>query len=297
MVRRFTYRALVLFVVTSAVASGQFVFKKQPDINLPEPPPIILGQEEEPEGPPEGTTVYEGPVISLSTVCDIDRLEYAGIRCSEDRPCELYLELVSVAAEGSWMVLAGEVHTADATYESVVLASQDGGVTWTESADRIAAGGIESISIVDAQTAFVAGQQGDTATGELPFLLVTDDGGESWETRMVVTGGEKVEGLVVAFQADGASHGYLILEQLAATGDPYRLYETYNGGRSWSIRQISADKPQIPGPRLALKTEDWNVRPDSASGEFVIAKRSSSALSGWADQGRFAGTVGSCPAP
>jgi hypothetical protein len=297
MARRLAYQALFLFVVTSAAASGQFVFKKQPDITLPEPPPIILGQEEEPEGPPEGTTVYEGPVISLSTVCDVDRLEYAGIRCLADQPCDLFLELVSVASEGNWVVMAGEVHTADATYESVVLSSKDGGLTWTESADRVAAGGIESISIVDAQTAFVAGQQGDTATGEMPFLLVTDDGGESWDTRMVVTGGEKVEGLVVAFQADTASHGYLTLEQLAATGDPYRLYETYNAGRSWSIRQISADKPQIPGPRLALKTEDWSVRPDSASGEFIVAKRSSSELSGWSEQGRFAGAVGSCPLP
>jgi hypothetical protein len=295
MARRFAYRALALLVVTCAAASGQFVFKKQPDINLPEPPPIVLGQEEEPEGPPEGTTIYQGPVVSLQTACDIDRLEYAGIRCSEDRPCELFLELVSVVSEGDWMVLAGEIHTADATYESVVLSSKDGGLTWTESADRIAAGGIESISIVDAQTAFVAGQQGDTATGEMPFLLVTDDGGVSWETRMVETGGEKVEGLVVAFQADTTSHGYLTLEQLAATGDAYRLYETYNGGRSWSIRQISADQPQIPGPRLAIKSENWSVRPDSDSGEFIVAKRSSSAASGWADQGRFAGTAGSCP--
>jgi hypothetical protein len=298
MTRRFAYRTLILLLVTSAVASGQFVIKKPAPITLPEPPPIVLGQqEEEPEGPPEGTTIYEGPVVTLSTVCDVDRLEYAGIRCSAERPCDLFLELVSIASEGDWMVLAGEVHTSAATYESVVLTSKDGGATWTESADRVAAGGIESISIVDAQTAFVAGQQGDTATGEMPFLLVTDDGGKSWETRTVETGGEKVEGLVVAFQADTTSHGYLTLEQLAATGDPYRLYETYNGGRSWSIRQISADKPQIPGPRLALRTEDWSVRPDSASGEFIVAKRSSSALSGWADRGRFAGTVGACPEP
>lgn len=298
MARRFAYTAVVLFVATSAVASGQFVVKRQPDINFPEPEPIVLGQEEEePEGPPEGTTVYEGALISLSTGCDVERLEYAGIRCSAERPCDFLLELVSVASLGDWIVVSGEVHTADATYESVLLTSKNGGATWTESAERIPAGGIESISIVDAQTAFVAGQQGDTATGEIPFLLATDDGGESWETRMIETGGEKVEGLVVAFQADTPSHGYLTLEQLAATGDAYRLYETYNGGRSWSIRQISAEEPQIPGPRLALKSEDWSVRPDSASGEFVVAKRSSSTPSGWADQGRFAGTVGSCPLP
>jgi hypothetical protein len=297
MARRSAWKALVLLVVASTASNGQFVFKKKPDINLPEPEPIVLGQDKEPEGPPEGTTIYEGPTVALSTVCDVGRLEYAGIRCSADRPCDLFLELVSVASEGDWVVLAGEVHTADATYESVVLSSKDGGLTWAESAERIAAGGIESISMVDAQTAFVAGQQGDTATGEMPFLLVTDDGGESWETRMVETGGEKVEGLVVTFQADTTSHGYLILEQLAATGDPYRLYETYNGGRSWSIRQISADKPQIPGPRLALRNEDWSLRPDSSSGEFIVAKRSSSELSGWAEQGRFAGDVGSCPLP
>ena len=294
---RFAYRTLALLAATAAVLSGQFVFKKQPDINLPEPPPIILGQEEEPEGPPEGTTIYEGPVVSLSTVCDIERLEYAGIRCSLDRPWELFLELVSIASEGDWIVLAGEVHTADATYESVVLTSMDGGATWTESAERVPAGGIESISIVDAQTAFVAGQQGDTATGEIPFLLVTDDGGKGWETRMIETGGDKVEGLVVAFQADTTSHGYLTLEQLAATGDAFRLYETYNAGRSWSIRQISAEQPEMPGPRLAIKSENWSVRPDSASGEFIIAKRSSATALGWAEQGRFAGTVGSCPAP
>ena len=297
MTLRFAYRALFLLVVTVAAASGQFVFKKQPDINLPEPEPIVLGEEKEPEGPPEGTTVYEGPVASLSTTCEVDRLEYAGIRCSTDRPCELFVELVSVASQGNWVVLAGEVHTADATYESVVLSSADGGVTWIESSERIAAGGIESISIIDAQTAFVAGQQGDTATGEIPFLLVTEDGGVSWEERTVSAGGEKVEGLVVAFQADTTSHGYLILEQLAATSDPYRLYETYTGGLSWSIRQISADKPQIPGPRLALRTEDWSIRPDSSSGEYIVAKRSSSESSGWAEQGRFSGAVGSCPLP
>jgi hypothetical protein len=122
MTRRFAYRTLTLLLVTSAVASGQFVIKKPAPITLPEPPPIVLGQQEEgPEGPPEGTTIYEGPVVTLSTVCDVDRLEYAGIRCSAERPCDLFLELVSIASGGDWMVLAGEVHTAAATYESVVL--------------------------------------------------------------------------------------------------------------------------------------------------------------------------------
>ncbi len=297
MARRFGYAAFVWFMATSAVANGQFVVNRQPAINLPEPPPIVLGEEKEEPDELENATVYEGALISLSTGCDVERLEYAGIRCSAEQPCEFLLDLTSVASAGDWIVLAGEVHTADATYESVVLTSSDGGATWSESAERLPAGGIESISIVDAQTAFVAGQQGDTATGEIPFLLATDDGGKTWETRTIESGGEKVQGLVVAFQADSASHGFLTLEQLAATGDAYRLYETYNGGRSWSIRQISADEPQIPGPRLALKPENWSVRPDSRSGEFIVAKRSSSAPSGWAEQSRFAGAVGSCPLP
>lgn len=297
MALRFASRALVFFAVTSAVASGQFVIDRKPVIDLPEPPPIVLEdqEEEETEELLEGVVVYEGALISLSTECAVERLEYAGIRCSAERPCEFLLDLVSVASEGDWIVLTGEVHTAEATYESVVLSSRDGGATWTEAAERISAGGIESISIVDAQTAFVAGQQGDTATGEIPFLLATDDGGVSWETRMVETGGEKVEGLVVAFQADSTSHGYLTLEQLAATGDAYRLYETYNGGRSWAIRQISAEKPQVPGPRLALKSEDWSVRP--VADEFIVGKRDSSAPSGWAEKSRFASAVGSCPLP
>lgn len=297
MARPFGYAALLLVVAASAVANGQFVVNRQPDINLPEPTPIVLGEEKKEPEELESAPVYEGAVISLPTSCDVDRLEYAGIRCSAEEPCEFLLDLISVASAGDWVILAGEVHTDEATYESVVLSSSDGGKTWTETAERLPAGGIESISIVDAQTAFVAGQQGDTATGEIPFLLATGDGGKTWERRLIETDGEKVEGLVVAFQADSATHGFLTLEQLAATGDAYRLYETYNGGRSWSIRQISADEPQIPGPRIAIKSENWSVRADSLSGEFIVAKRSSSAPSGWDEQGRFDGVVGSCPLP
>lgn len=277
-------------------ASAQFVVKA-PTISLPEPTPIITEEEVAAAAAAAEPTVptYEGPNIALTTSCEVERLEYAGIRCSAEQPCAFFLELVAVASEDDWVVLAGEVHTADATYESILLSSSDGGDTWTEAAERVVAGGIEAVSIVDGEHAFVAGQQGDTATGETPFVLSTDDTAASWDLWKVAAGGNPARGLVVEFRADSPRHGYLILESLAATGDAFQLLETYNAGRSWSMRQISAKQPKIPGPRRRLAIEDWRLRPDSAAGQYVVSHNSSAAASGWAEKVRIDHSLGTCP--
>ena len=112
---------------------------------------------------------------------------------------------------------------------------------------------------------------------------------------MVEAGGNPVQGLVVDFQADSPKHGFLILESLAATGDPFQLLETYNAGRSWSIRQISAEKPEVPGPRRTLAIEDWRLRADSAAGQYIVEFNSSFELSDWAEKVRFDYVIGTCP--
>lgn len=294
MARWISHWTAIGFALATLPASAQIVVKT-PTFEYPELPPVAAVEEKEPEPTAPPVPTYEGPHISLATTCEIERLQYAGIRCSADQPCEFFLELVSVAAEGDWVVLAGEIHTADATYESVLLSSSDGGHTWTESAERANSGGIEAITIVDGEHAFVAGQQGDTATGEHPFLVTTDDGGESWDFWMVQAGGTPAQGLVVDFQAESPKHGFLILESLAATGDPFQLLETYNAGRSWSIRQISAEKPEVPGPRRTLAIKDWRLRADSAAGQYVVESNSSFELSDWAEKVRFDYVIGTCP--
>ena len=296
MARWITYGLVLGIAFATLPASAQFVIKA-PTFTLPEPTPIITEEEAEAEAEAAEPSVptYEGPNIALTTSCEVERLEYAGIRCSAEQPCQFFLELVAVASENDWVVLAGEVHTADATYESIVLSSSDGGDTWTESAERIVAGGIGAVSIVDGEHAFVAGQQGDTATGEFPVLLSTDDTAAGWDLWKVAPGGNPARGLVVEFRADSPRHGYLILESLASTGDPFQLLETYNAGRSWSMRQISAEQPRIPGPRRTLAIADWRLRPDSGAGQYVLAHSSSTDPSGWAEKARFNYSLGTCP--
>ena len=99
------------FALATLPASAQIVVKT-PTFEYPELPPVAAVEEKEPEPTAPPVPTYEGPHISLATTCEIERLQYAGIRCSADQPCEFFLELVSVAAERDWVVLAGEIHTA-----------------------------------------------------------------------------------------------------------------------------------------------------------------------------------------
>lgn len=282
----------VMIAAPLAAPAGAQLVIKRPESNFPAPPPIVLDQPEPEPGPQY--PIYEGPEIRLSASCDVERLEAAGFGCSAERPCEFFLELASVASQGDWVILSGEIHTADAGYESVVLSSADGGKSWAESAERVLLGGVEAAQIADSQTAFVAGQQGDAASGEKPFLLVTDDAGESWDLRMISAGDADPRGTLVEFQADSPTHGFVILEALAALSDAFQVYETYNAGRSWAIRQISSDRPHMPGARLALRAPSWRVEPDNDAGQYVVSSRTAS---GWSEAARFDVAAGACPAP
>jgi len=54
------------------------------------------------------------------------------LTCSEDEPCDVFLELASVEGVGSTIFAAGNLHTVTTTLYGVLLASGDGGKTWTK---------------------------------------------------------------------------------------------------------------------------------------------------------------------
>ncbi len=285
-------RALQIGSVLLALAAAVPLVAQLQIDRFPQLPQPAVEENKKPEKPP--TPVYSGENVALPIECKTGKLEYSGILCSPEQPCVLYLDLAAIAAEGDFVVAAGELHSNESTLESVVLSSADGGKTWKEAAERVPAAGIEAVEIVDGGYAWAAGQQGDAATVEKPFTLYTGDYGESWSLRKLGDAEDPIRGVVVDFRLDSAEHGYIILEQLSTTGDPFQMRETYNGGRSWDIRQITAERPKIPGGRFLRTPEQmWRLREDS--GAWRIERRSDAEPGGWALSTSFLVEAGSCP--
>lgn len=256
----------------------------------------VIQPAEVPEEPAEPERpVYSGDPALIDVACDADSLLQAGLNCSEASPCGLEFELLLAEDLGERIVVAGSVRTAAGTLESVLLTSADGGGSWTEPVDRVAAGALEIAQFLDGEVGWIGGQRTVDGAVSEPFLLFTKDGGEDFDQRFVVAGGETQEGFILQLQFDSPDHGYLILEKPNAAVDRFRLYESYNGGRSWAIRQIVAERPAIPGarrrPRALL---DPDLRLTAQNGVIELERRAGGA---WARLAGFQIEIGSCPLP
>lgn len=253
----------------------------------------VTKAEEEPEEPKR--PIYEGDPVVVRAACRNEILLDAGLSCTAASPCNLELELLLAEKIGERLLVAGSIRSGAGTVESVLLVSADGGGAWSEAADRVSAGGFEVAQFLDGEVGWVGGQRSVDGAVSQPILFFTRDGGEDFVERPVRAGEEPEEGSIVELQFDSADHGYLILEKANAAIDPFTLYETYNGGRSWSIRQIVAERPAIPGarrrPRVAL---DSNYRLSTRDGVIELEERSGA---GWARLAGFQIEIGSCPAP
>src|ERR1051325_11595848 len=91
-----------------------------------------------PEAPPEKPALhYAGKPMRVDFQCTNDDILSAGMTCSEDEPCPIYLELAAVESVGSKIFLAGNLHSAASTLYTILLASHDSGKTWAEPYDRL----------------------------------------------------------------------------------------------------------------------------------------------------------------
>jgi hypothetical protein len=111
--------------------------------------------------------------------------------------------------------------------------SRDRGCSWTD------VGGMETTNTPalasapgDPDTVFVA-----SFTPERSGLLVTRDGGRSWETAFETDTSEYVHSLLVA--GEGASHVYATLATYVANESPVHwLLRSLDGGQSWERRPL-----------------------------------------------------------
>lgn len=216
----------------------------------------------------------QAPPASKAAVpfqCVPEELDAAGLTCTAKQPCTIYLELSALEPVGGRLVVAGNIHTPEATLTSILLSSDDGGHTWMEPFARLRGAGLEQIQFLDYETGWVVGQvlQGRPRD---PFFLLTRDGGKSWQIRPVFD--ESHTGVVEKFAFESRTRGSLLVDRLqsAENGARHELYESNTGGDSWSVLQVS-DKPLQLKHKLPEANPDWRLRPDAPSKSYKIEQR------------------------
>ena len=244
---------------------------------------------QEPVAPPAALE-YAGKPLVVPFKCTEEDIQLAGLTCSDDDPCPIYLELAAVGSTGSKIVVAGNFHSAAVTMFSTLLASEDGGRTWREPHDRIRAAGLDRVQFLDSDTAWVAGEKLQPLPMD-PFLLLTTDGGRSWRQRSIFSEtAENRLGTIQQFWFTSKDSGSLIIDRgSGADGDRYELYESPDGGQSWSFKQ-SSTKP-LTLRRAPVVSTEWRLRVDSRTQSYRVERRSGER---WTDVAAFAVKVGAC---
>ena len=181
-----------------------------------------------------------GAPLRVPFQCTNEDMDWAGMSCTEEEPCPVYLELAAVESVGNRIFVAGNIHSNSVTLYSVLLASDDAGRTWTEPYDRIRGVELDHIQFIDFENGWIGGQV-LVPVAQDPFLLITSDSGKTWRRRPVF--GENRAGTISQFWFSSRTSGSLLIDRSQSGDDSrYELYESMTGGESWMLREVN-DKP------------------------------------------------------
>ena len=219
--------------------------------------------------------------------CTDDDIQWAGLTCTEDEPCPVYLELAAAEFVGDRVFVAGNLHSASVTLYSVLLGSADAGHTWREAHERVRGAGLDHVAFIDPATGWTSGGVLFPLPQD-PFFLLTTDGGETWRQQPIFN--ETQYGTIQQFSFSNRKTGTVVIDRgPGAEGDRYAMYESPDGGATWSIREENS-KP-IRLKRAAGDTSDVRVRADGETKAFEIEQRRDGR---WVTVASFAVKVGSC---
>ncbi len=236
-----------------------------------------------------GAHAQAGAPVRVPFTCAEDDLQFAGMDCTEGRPCAVYLELNAVAALGNKMLAAGNLHSGSSTIASVLLVSDDAGVTWKEPAARLRGSSIEQVQFPDPMHVYAAGELQYPLSAD-PFFLLSTDGGVFFRQRPVSDEGGP--GTIQSFSFDSAQHGELVVDEgKSAPGGRYVSYETRTGGETWMTRSKVA---QLPRGRNAAPESDIRVQTGKDGKAWQIERRSGTQ---WTPVASFLVEAASCPLP
>jgi hypothetical protein len=271
--------------------------------------PLILGlilvfslaAQEPPQTPPPGAPPaapqvleYSGKPMAVPFRCSEEDIRWAGLSCTEEEPCPIFLELTSAGQAGSRILAAGNIHTESVTLSSVLLGSEDGGRTWSEAHERIRGSGLDHIQFFDPETGWILGQE-LFPIPQNPFLLVTDDGGKTWRQRAIFNeNSESRFGAIQQFALAGKKEGSVVVDRgRSSSEDRYVLFESPDGGDTWAIKQES-NKP-LTLKNASAPATDWRIRTDGPSKSFHVEHRQGTR---WNSVGAFSVKLDACkPAP
>ncbi len=226
--------------------------------------------------------------IRVEYACPPADIERFGLTCSEEEPCDVFLELASAEGVGSTIFAAGNLHTVTTTLYGVLLMSGDGGKTWTEPNPRIDGAALDQVQFPDFQHGWASGVTVEPLARD-PFFLVTADGGKTWRSQPVFH--ETHYGSIQQFWFDSAKSGQLIFERSEGSASVYETYETSNGGDTWTIKE-AGNKHPILAKAPAKDSATWRVRADAPSKTNRIERRTSGGA--WDTVASFAVRAGVC---
>jgi hypothetical protein len=244
-------------------------------------------QEQPAANPAPPVLENSGKPMLLPFRCTEDDIRWAGMSCSADEPCPVYLELAAVESAAGRIFAAGNIHGLDVTLYSVLLESEDGGHTWREAHERIRGASLDHIQFLDAELGWTSGQ----ALSPLPqdaFLLLTSDGGKTWRQHAIFS--ESRVGSIQQFYFSAKDSGSLIIDRgPGGEGGRYELYESPDAGESWTIGQTS-DQPLKLKPSPVAPSE-WRARADGPTQSFHLERRQGER---WVSVAAFAVKLGAC---
>jgi photosystem II stability/assembly factor-like uncharacterized protein len=230
---------------------------------------VAAGGQEAPPAAVEPAAVLEnsGKPMTLPFRCTQDDIEWAGLSCSENEPCPVYLEITAAEAVGSQIFATGNLHSDTVTLYSVLLRSQDAGKTWREGFERIRGAGLDHIQFADFANGWASGETLFPLPQD-PFLLITADGGKTWRRQPIFDDAQP--GSIQQFFFSSKNEGSLIVDRGEGSGsERYALYESPNSGGTWMVKQISGRPlrlPHGPDPAAGLRVEaDRATRPSDWS--------------------------------
>jgi len=233
----------------------------------------VRAQETAPPAAATAPMVLEntGKPMVVPFQCTDDDIRSGGLSCSEEEPCAVFLELTAAGAAGTRVFAIGNLHTEAVTLYSVLLASEDGGHTWTEGFERIRAAGLDRMQF-HAERGWISGEE-LSPLPQNPFLLATNDGGKTWSRRPILNEADENRfGTVQQFAFGANDVGSLIVDRGQGNADRYVLYESPDGGDTWQIRQESR-KPLTLKTAPGAPAADWRIHVDAASKAYRIERR------------------------
>jgi hypothetical protein len=278
-------------VVAAALFSAWAVFAQEPVAAPGSAAPKAEPAKTESPQPP--LLENSGKPMRVPFQCTDDDMQWAGMSCSEEEPCPVYLEVSAMEPVGKRLIILANIHTESITLYSVLLTSEDGGATWREPYERARGVGLDHVQFIDFQNGWISGQT-QVPVSHDPFLLITNDGGVSWRLRPVFS--EGAGGAIQQFWFESAKNGALVIDRReSADSSRYELYETPNGGETWMIRRTSDTPIAIKRPASGAAGAGWRIRADARTKSFAIEKRQGER---WDTAASFLVQIGTCmPAP